>query len=812
MLKNYFKIAYQNLRKNPGYSLINIGGLGIGIACCLLIFQYVAFEYSFEEFHENADEIYHVSWTRVQNDGEPSINTSTGWPVGPTLADETPEVLRYARIHPEYGSALISNPIQPDKTFKERGIYYADSSFFQMFTFPLVSGDPGRALEPGTILISQSAATKYFGNEDPIGKSLDVRGWFGGNFQFNGVVNGILRDVPANSHLQFDFLLPMADLFQNSGYNDLSTGWGWNNFITYVQLRPGSDPKVVDRKFTEIYMRNRQEDFRQSNVKAYVTSSPLRDIYLDEDLPFSNVEKGSSSSVYFFTIIGLITLLIALVNYINLATASALSRAQEVGVRKAIGAQKHQLVFQFLFESGLTVLLSTILGFLIAGLTLNPVNSWAGVNLTFALWNSSEFWMTFPVIFLIIVLLSGFYPAFMLSKFRPMEVLKGNTGTFAAGTGMRRGLIVFQFAISIVLLLGTIVVYKQVNYMQHMELGMDLEQIVTIPSPSLVPEGVNKENVVETFTQELSNLPAILKVGTSGSLPGEGFFYNTTSFKKASADQSGEIHASGTLIDTSFVSLYGLELVAGSIKNSSYSVPEGEPSHILINETAAYSLGFDTPGDALGEELSHGRVVGVLKDFNWSSAHSVRENIIFHLSANSNNISIKVGTTDLPQTIAAVEALYKGHFPGNPFEFDFADEQFDQQYKNDLRFMRLFTAFTSLAIFIACLGLLGLVTFTARQRTKEIGIRKVLGASISSLAGMLSSDFVKLVGIAFIIASPIAWLLMGKWLEAYAYKIDMEWWMFVVAGIGAVTIALLTVSFQAIKTALMNPVDSLRRE
>ncbi|MEB2776346.1 FtsX-like permease family protein [Algoriphagus sp. D3-2-R+10] len=812
MLKNYFKIAYQNLRKNPGYSLINIGGLGIGIACCLLIFQYVTFETSFDKFHENGDDIYHVSWHRVQNDGEPSINASTGWPVGPALADETPEVIRYARLHPEYGSALISNPNQPEKTFKERRIYYADSAFTQMFSYPLVSGNPERALEPGTLLITQAAAIKYFGSEDPIGKTLDVRGWFGGDFLFSGVVNGILRDVPANSHLQFDFLLPMADLFQNSDYNNPSTGWGWNNFITYVQLRHGSDPIEVDKKFSEIYMRHRQEDFQQSNVKAYVTSSPLMDIYLDEDLPLSNVAKGSSSSVYFFTVIGLITLLVALVNYINLATAGALSRAREVGVRKAIGAQKSQLVFQFLCESALTVLLSTILGFALAGLALNPVNSWAGVNLTFALWSNSEFWGTFPIIFLVIVLLSGLYPAFMLATFRPMEVLKGNTGTSGAGMGMRRGLIVFQFSISIVLLIGTIVVFKQVNYMQDMELGMELEQIVTVPGPGLVPEGVNKGNVVETFTQELSNLPAVLKVGTSGTLPGGGFAFGTNGFKKATADQSEEIHASGTSIDTSFVRLYGLEFVAGSIKNSSYSVPEGEPARILINETAAYSLGYDTPSEALGEELSHGRVVGVLKDFSWSSAHNAMENIIFYLSENSTNISIKVGATDLPQTIIAVEELYKSHFPGNPFEYAFADEQFDQQYKNDLRFMRLFTAFTSLAIFIACLGLLGLVTFTARQRTKEIGIRKVLGASISSLARLLSSDFVKLVGIAFIIASPIAWFLMGKWLEAYAYRIDIEWWMFVAAGIGAVFIALLTVSFQAVKAALMNPVKSLKSE
>lgn len=377
---------------------------------------------------------------------------------------------------------------------------------------------------------------------------------------------------------------------------------------------------------------------------------------------------------------------------------------------------------------------------------------------------------------------------------------------------MRRGLIVFQFSISIILLVGTMVVYKQVNYMQHMDLGMNMGQVLTIPGPSIVPDNLDRGKAVETFTQELNRLPSVWKIGTSYTVPGKGFMFATDGLKKATDDQSEEIHASGNSIDTSFMSLYGLELAAGEIRSGSYQVPEGEPARIMINETAAYALGFDTPEDALGEELSHGRVVGVMKDFNWSSAHQIRENTIFYLSANNPQISIKVGTEDLPQTIAAVGSLYKSHFPGNPFEYAFVDEQFDQQYKNDLRFMWLFTVFTSLAIFIACLGLLGLATYTARQRTKEIGIRKVLGASVSSVVGMLSSDFVKLVIIAFLIASPIAWYVMGRWLQSYAYRIDLEWWMFVASGLGAVVIALMTVSSQAIKAALMNPVESLRSE
>lgn len=813
MLKNYLKIAYQNLRKSLGYSLINIGGLGIGIACCLLIFQYVAFENSFDEFHENASDIYHISWSRVQNEGEPSLNTGTGWPVGPTLAEETPEVLRYVRIHPAYGNSIVSRSENPDKTFEEEKVYYVDPTFFQLFTFPFVSGDPGHALEPGTLVLSQSAAEKYFGDEDPIGKSLEVSGWFGGDFKYQGVVNGVFQDVPANSQLQFDFLVPTSPLFQNSDYNDPSTGWGWNNFITYVQLRPDADPVEVERKFTEIYTQNRKEYFQQNNVRAYVNMNSFRSIYLNEDLVLPNIAKGSSRAVYFFTMIGLITLLIALVNYINLASAGAINRAREVGVRKAIGAQKSQLVFQFLCESGLTVLVATVLGFILAGLTLSLVNSWAEVNLTFAMWSTSGFWIAFPILLVVVVLLSGLYPAFMLSSFRPVSVLKGSMGSFSGGTGIRRGLIVFQFAITIALLVGATVVYRQVSYMQDMDLGMDLDQVLTIPGPRLISDYEERANAVETFSQELSGLPSVGKIATSATLPGKGFDFGTNGFKKATDDDSEAIGAVGSAVDTSFVSLYGFELLAGDLKNSSYAeIPEGELSPILINETAAYSLGFDTPMDALGEDLSHGRVLGVLKDFNWSSAHQARENIIFYLRSNNTHISIKVGTENLPQTIASIETLYKQHFPGNPFHYAFVDEQFDQQYRNDRRFARLFTVFTSLAILIAYLGLLGLATYTTKQRAKEIGIRKVLGASVGSVVGMLSFDFVKLVVIAFLIASPIAWFLMSRWLENYAYQIDLEWWMFVLSGLVAVAISVFTVSFQSIKAALMNPVKSLRSE
>lgn len=814
MLANYFKIALRNLLRHRGYAFINIIGLTMGLTCCLLIFQYVAYEYGFDAFNEQAATLYRVTQTTAQNDGEPSTDGMSGYVLGPVLADEVPEVVRFARIHPDYTDPVISNSAQPGKAFEERQVFYADSTFLQMFSYPLVAGDTARALaEPGTLLLSETAARKYFGDEDPMGQTLDVTGWISGAFR----VNGVFRDVPPTSHLQFDFLLSMDDLLQKSGYSDPAQGWSWQNFITYVQLREDANLGAVERKFTEVLLRNRGEDFRGRNITARLNAQPLRDVHLNEDVWAGRIVPGSYQTVYFFALIGLVTLLIALVNYVNLATSRSLDRAREVGVRKVVGAQRRQLVSQFLAESAFMNLLAVALAVVLASVLRPFVNDLAGIKLSNALWTDLWLWVAFLATFCAGTLLAGLYPAFVLSSFRPVAVLKGKAGSVATRLWLRQGLVVLQFTASIALIAGTAIVYAQLNYMRHMDLGIHLEQILTVPGPRVLPEGTDHVQAMHTFTQELRQIPAVRQIATSHSLPGQGFDWYASNLRRETADPSTGVGGVYTSIDTSFARLYGLKLVTGSgFEGVSSPPPDDEPGIVIINETAVKAVGFATPTEALDQLVAMGgatfKVVGVFQDFNWSSAHEQREAALFGLTEAGGHLSLKVSTDDLPQTIASIKEVYTSLFPSNPFTYRFVDEQFDEQYREDQRFAALFTLFAALAIAIACLGLFGLASFTAQQRTKEIGVRKVLGASVPGLVTLLSKDFLKLVFIAFVVAVPVAYFAMQRWLEGFAYRIELGAGVFVLAGSLALLIALLTVSYQAIKAAVTDPVKSLRYE
>ena len=811
MFQNYLKTAVRNLLRHPGHSFINVAGLTLGLAGCLIIFQYVAFEYSFDRFNESASELYRINWTRVQNEGTPLTSASTGWAMGPALAEEVPEVARFVRLHPEYDNAIVSNPALPDKTFEEDRVYYADPDIFGMFSYGLLETESEGVLSPGSVVLSETTARKYFGIEDPMGRIIDVRGWISGSFR----VGAIVEDVPANSHLQFDILLPMSDLLQRSGFSDAETGWSWTNFITYVQLHAGSDRSTVEQKFTDVLMRHREDDFRETNTTATVSAQPLLDIHLNDAIRAPMAVMGSYTTVYFFSIIGLVTLLIALVNYVNLATARALSRSREVGVRKVVGAYRGQLATQFLFESAITNGMALVLAVALA-ITIRPIlNSLAGTSLPYSIWMNPGFWAAFLSTFGVATLLAGLYPAFVLSSFKPVEVLKAKGGTFASGALLRRTLVVFQFAVSIVLLVGTIIVFRQIGYMRSLDLGIDLEQILTVPAPRVLPENTDRADAVVTFTQELRRLPAVRETTTSFTVPGRGYAFITTT-RKETADPSSAVVISGTFIDSSFARFYGLELAAGEgFSNISATVPEGEPRPVIANETAVHAIGFDTPEDAVGQVLGGDnllRIVGVFKDFNWSSAHRARENAIFLLGRGEPQVSIRVGTDDLAQTIAAIERVYKQLFPDDPFRYAFADVQFDQQYRNDQRFAALFSIFAGLAISIACLGLFGLASYTAQQRTKEIGVRKVLGASVPGIVAMLSKDFLGLVVVAFILATPVAFVIVQRWLDDFAYQVDLPIWTFALAGVAALGIAFLTICYQSIRAAMADPVKSLRYE
>lgn len=814
MIKNYFKIAYRNLLKKKVYSGINIVGLSIGMACCILIFQYVIFETSFDRFHEHESKIYRIIQGYARGGEDLSFNGAfTAQALAPALKDGTPEISYITRLHSD--EIIVSNADKSDLVFEEDEVLYADPDFLKIFSFPVISGDKAHALEPGTALISQQAAKKYFGDTNPIGQVLDVTGRVEKSLR----VVGVFQDVPANSHLQFEILLSMEDLLKTESYlNEPEGGWSWNNFSTYVQLHPSANPSVTDEKLTEVYLDRRGEALKQMGFKAALRLQPLRDIHLNAEVEApANPVIGDARTVYFFTIIGLITLCIALVNYINLATARALNRAREVGVRKVIGAQRRQLIWQFLCESALTNFIAVILAIALANVLLPIVNDMAQTHLSLSLWQRVDFWVALLLTLIVGTVLAGLYPAFVLSSFKPITVLKGKVSSFSAHRWLRRGLVVLQFTASIVLVIGTIIIYKQLNYMRNIDLGLDLEQVLTIEGPRVLPEERDAATATATFLQELRRLPAIQQAAVSSSLPGRGFNWNGAAIRKATDDPANAIRGVATYIDSSFAKLYGLELVAGkTFGDITFSDAEDAPWPVIANEKTVKSLGFSSPAEAIDQRLDIGGyealIIGVYKDFNWSSAHTEQQNVVFGHTLQGRNVSLRLSTHDLSGTISEIKEVYSELFPGNVFNYQFVDEVFDQQYKNDVRFAKLFTLFAGLAIFIACLGLFGLAAFTSQQRQKEIGIRKILGASVENVVGLLSADFLKLIIIGFVVAAPIAWYIMNQWLEDFAYKVQIGAGVFLLAGLAAGAIALLTVSWQSIKAAIANPVDSLREE
>ena len=815
MLRNYVTVALRAMIRRWGYSTLNIAGLAVGMACCLVIFQYVSFEYSFDRFHEHERDIYRVLQTTPLT-GEPFDGGGpfTGFALAPALADDVPEILHVARLHPAYGSAVVTSPERPDRVFEEDRVFYADPAFLEMFTFPIVAGDAEGGLKPGTVLISESVAQKYFGMANPMGKVLDVRGSIDRPYR----VTGLFRDTPANSHLQFDFLLPMEDLIREGYADEPEGGWSFNNFFTYVQLRPGADPAAAEVKMTNVYRARRGDVLREQGRTARVFTQPLRDVHLNAAFFSPDMFVMSSyRTVYFFTVIGLVTLLIALVNYVNLATARSLDRAREVGVRKVVGAQRKQLVLQFLLEAALTNVIAAVLAVLLAVLLTPIVNDLAETQLTGGGWVNPWFWAAILVTFGIGTVLAGLYPAFVLSSFKPVAVLKGKAGALSARLWLRRGLVVLQFAASVVLIVGTVIVHEQLGYMRQMDLGMDLEQVLVVDGPRVLSEGIEQETAMNTFAEELRRLPAVQGVAKSTTLPGEGFNWNGASFRRAISDPSNTLSGVVTYIDTSFADLYGLELLAGrEFADITVSDSQDVPWQVIANETAVRALGFSAPEDAVGQAVYIGDydalIAGVYRDFNWTSAHDARQNIFFGRTNGGRRVSLRVSTDDLPATIATVQSVYDRLFPGNVFRYDFADEQFNRQYRRDQRFANLFSLFAGLAIVIACLGLVGLAAFTAAQRTKEIGVRKVLGASVGGVVGLLSRDFLQLVGIAFVLAVPVAYFLMSRWLSDFAYHTDLGPGVFILSGALVLLIAATTVGYQAIKAAMADPVKSLRLE
>ncbi|PWT99330.1 MAG: ABC transporter permease [Bacteroidetes bacterium] len=807
MFRNYFKTAWRNIKRQKAYSFINILGLSIGIAACLLILQYVSFELSYENFQVNKDRIYRVQQDRFDN-GKISTQWAAGaFGVGNAFKDAIPEIEDYVKVV-QNGNVTTEAKNQPIKIEK---VYFSNASFFKIFTFPLIAGDKNNALkEPFTAALSETTAKRIFGTTNVVGKPLQL------NRNSNYTITAVYKDAPVNTQLRPDMLLSYATFQKwttDSTGRGPETAWQWDGCLTYLLIHKGTDPKVVEKKFVPIVKKFTDEDMKKYNAGVIYHMQPLTDIHLYSHYMMEPGENGDGKTVYLLLGIALFIVVIAWINYVNLATARAITRAREVGVRKAVGSQRRQLIVQFLSESAVLNGFALILAILIVMLAIPGFNSISGQHLSLSLFAKANFWIGLSVLFLIGVFFSGLYPAFVLSGFNPVDVLKGKLGTSSKGILLRKSLVVFQFAASLFLLMGTVIVYQQINFMRKQSLGMNIDQTLIVPRPIVGIDSTFLQKIT-TFKQELQQKASIQNITVSTSIPGEPVGWNAGGIKLVGEDETKSKQYRVIGVDYDYLKTYGLKVIAGHSFDKSLG---SNKNSVIFNRRGIEQLGFIKPEDAIGKRIdfwgNQYTIEGVTENFHQQSLREAFEPLILRLIPDVNgSISLKTTAANAPQTIESVKAEWNKFFPGNTFEYFFLDDHFDEQYRADQRFGKVFGLFTSLAILVACLGLFGLASFTTLQRTKEIGIRKVLGASVGSILNLLYREFAMLVIIAFVITVPLAWIGSAKWLQNYTFRMNIHWLYFFMPLVIIILIAWITVSFQSIKAALANPVKSLRTE
>jgi len=788
-----------------GYSGINIVGLAIGIAACLLILQYVSFELSYENFQTNKDRIYRVHLDRFDN-GKLSTQWAAGaYAAGNSFKDAIPEIEDYVKLVPrDPVIAEVNN--QPLKINK---VFYATNSFFSIFTYPLVTGNKKTALiEPFTAAISETTAQTLYGTTDALGKTLTL------NRKRNYTITAVFKDAPVNTQLKPDILLSYPTFVKLvAPNNNPETAWQWDGCLTYLLLQKGVDPKVVEKKFVPIVQKFTADEMKRFNAGANFYLEPLTDIHLHSHYIGEPAPNGDGKTTYLLLGIAFFIVVIAWVNYINLATARAVNRAKEVGIRKTVGSQRKHLVIQFLSESALLNFLALVLALVIVIIAIPGFNRLSGQNLSFSLFSTTSFWLGLIGLFLIGVFFSGLYPAFVLSGFKPIDVLKGKLIATTKGTLLRKGLVVFQFTASLFLLIGTLAVYQQIQYMRKQSLGINIDQTLVVKPPAVVTDSTYLQNM-SAFKDALNQQTGIKGVTISTSIPGEPVDFNAGGIKLVGTDESTQKQYRVIEMDHDYMKQYGIKLIAGRYFSKDFGTDD---SAVIFNERGFEQLGLNKPEDAVGKRIDFwGRrytIVGVTENFHQQSLREAFEPLIFRLDPDVRGyMSVKTPASNASETIALVKNNWDKFFPGNTFEYFFLDDHFGQQYKADQRFGQVFGLFTLLAILVACLGLFGLASFTTLQRTKEIGIRKVLGASVTGILKLLYQEFAILLIISFVIVVPLAWLTISNWLQGYPFRIGIQWTYFMIPFAAILVIALLTVSFQSIKAAIANPVKSLRTE
>ena len=804
MLNYYLKTALRNIKKNKIFSAINIFGLAIGMAVCILIMLYVSYEYSYDKFHDNYENIYRVQFN-IYHHEELKVECAAAVPaVGPAMKENFPEVLEYCRAFP--ASGIISSG---DKSFREEDIQVVGPSFITMLSFPLIKGDTETALSgPHKAVITESTAKKFFGDEDPLGKTIT----WNGDIEFE--VTGICIDVPDNSHIKFTVLVS-HDTIREFWGEAVDTAWGWYDFNTYVLLADGTDHKVFDKKFDEYLLKELGEMFEKRDARFKFPLQPIKSIHLYSDLLQESepAENGDGTAVKFLTLIAFFILVIAWVNYINLSTSKAMERAKEVGIRKVSGANKKNLVRQFLSESYLINIISIVIALILVAVLLPVFKQLVGTKISISYLFTSGLWLWIVILFIGGSLLSGLYPAFVLSSFKPISVLKGSFYHTTRGNLLRKVFVIFQFTISVILIAGAIIVFSQLNYIRNRKLGISIDQTLVLKGPGVYTTDSLATMCIESFKQETISLADVSSFTASSCVPGVEIFWGQGS---RSEDQSEEFSEVMYLMgmDHDFISSYDLDFIAG--ENFTPGLRENM-TEALVNLSAVKRYGYSAPEDIIGKNIYISNdtllVKGVIEDFNQMSLKTNIIPLAFpFLYASDKYFSIKLSGAHIHQTINSIKEKWEEILPGNPFEFFFLDEHFDNQYRKDIQFGKVFGIFTVLAIFIACLGLFALSSFSALKRSKEIGIRKVLGASSSSIVRLLSRNFLTLIIISIIIAVPITYFLMKLWLQSFAYRIIISWDVFALSTLIVAVIATVTISFQTMKAANSNPVDSIKYE
>ena len=802
MVGNYLISFWRNVKRNSFYAIINMIGLLIGMTTFLLLMQYVLFEHSYDNFLDKSNRIFRVQQDRYNN-GELTTQWASGCAgIGPALMGNFPEVEKYVRMRKD--AAIFS---VEDRAFREEDLFFAGSDFFEIFSIPLMQGVDSLVLkEPFSVVLSQSMAKKYFHDDDPVGKMITV------NRDTELKVTGIFKDLPYNTHMRFDALVSFATY--ESFFEDPSAldTWNWDAFMTYILLKENTDAVAFEGKLPAFVEKEHGEDLRNYNEWIAFHLQPVREIHLDSNFMFEYQPNGNRSTVRYLMIIAILVIIIAWINYINLSTARSVDRAREVGIRKIIGGQRGELIRQFMMESMIMNLLAVIMAVFLMIILTPAFNRLSGRIIQNYLFYQSGFWLGLVLMVALGTLLSGLYPAFVLSSHKPIGIFSGKLKHSAQGILLRKGLVALQFVVSIGLIAGTLIIYRQVHFIQNQSLGVNIEQTLILKSPGITDSTYRQK--YQVYKNRLLQYAEVSSVAASTEIPGAQPLWNAGGIRRLSQPEDEANQYRVIMMDEDFIPSYDLQVVAGRAFSGDMS---NEEKNVMLNEAASRLMGIGLPEEAINDEIFFWgdtfRIVGVLKNYAQESLKKAYDPMVFRYGkATGGYYSVKFNTSDVKSSMTRFESDWKEIFPGNPFDFFFLDEHYDAQYRADKQFGKIFGLFSSLAILIACLGLIGLSSLSALQRTKEIGIRKVLGAGEMQIIRLLSQEYLILLTIAILLAVPATYWAMNRWLQGFAIKIDLSWLIFTIPVLLVMIITLLAISFNTFKAAATDPAKTLRYE